>query len=50
MLVNTDKEDVILNSIDMNTHKMEIEEYCMNYYWCMHSNPYKMHKDSITMW
>lgn len=44
VLVNTTKGDNILNSLDLNIHKMEInyEEYVTKYNWCMHHNPLRM--------
>lgn len=41
VLVNTNKGDVLLNSIDMYLHLMDIdyEEYCNNINWCMHRDP-----------
>lgn len=47
VLVNTEKGDAILNSLDLNIHKMGIDygEYCMKYNWCMHRNPYKMREE-----
>lgn len=41
VLVNTNKGDILLNTIDMNLHLMTIdyEKYCNNVNWCMHRNP-----------
>lgn len=43
-LVNTAKGEKTLLSLDLNIHPMDIdhEDYCMNYNWCMHRNPYSM--------
>lgn len=44
VLVKTSKGEILLKSLDLVIHTMEIdyEEYCMKYNWCMHRNPYSM--------